>query len=42
MVFWGHFLVSAVKFLIYLGIIVSGCKLGAKLHDDKKAKEATE
>ena len=35
--FLGAFVTSAVKFVIYLGIIVAGFVCGAKLHDKKKA-----
>lgn len=39
MAFLGAFVTSAVKFVIYLGIIIAACICGAKLKDSKSAKK---
>ncbi|MDD7389331.1 MAG: hypothetical protein PUG60_06675 [Lachnospiraceae bacterium] len=40
MAFLGAFVTSAVKFVIYLAIIVGACICGARLKDRKKAKDS--
>lgn len=37
MAFLSAFVTSAVKFVVYLGIVIAGFVCGAKFHDKKKA-----
>ena len=40
MAFLASFIGSAVKFVVYLAVIIAACVCGAKFKDSKKAKQA--
>lgn len=42
MAFLASFIGSAVKFVVYLALVVAGLVCGAKFKDSRKAKQAKE